>query len=320
MNVFQGIAMKRRSTSFVAVLALVAGLLVVAFGISAPSAFACTVGDPDCVTVGVGTNPTPGGGSSTPPGGGGTTTDPCTVDPNSAACKGELAARTCSALAADWATGGGAGQGRDLNALTPALLADLNADLAASGCPPWGGGTTIDPATLAQQAAASFQLPHPSGHRSPSESQLYQGYPLTWVNLWTFFWTDPATWKTLSATATAGAVWATVKATPVSLTFDPGDGSDQVSCDGPGRPWEDSDGNNAPDQGACGFQYRKVSGPGYDHPFTSTQTITWQLTWTGSGNTSGTLTERTTATSGQLKVLQIQAVNCTPVNGQCPRS
>lgn len=219
----------------------------------------------------------------------------------------------CSALAADWAVGGGAGKGFNLNKLTPAELASLNADLALSGCPPWGGaGTVIDPATLARQAAASFLLPHPSGHRSPSETLDYRGYPFTYVNLWLFFWTDTATWNncggTCTATARVGVVYATVTAKPVSLTFDPGDGSTPVLCAGPGRPWVDSDGDGPPTQGACAYQYSKVTGPGFDHPVTSRQTITWQLTWTGSGNTSGTLTSKTTSTTGQLNVLQIQTV------------
>lgn len=68
-------------------------------------------------------------------------------------------------------------------------------------------------------------------------------------------------------------------------------------------------GNDKPSaHGGCGYRYSKVTGPSYDHPVTSTQTITWDLTWTGSDNTSGTLTNRTTSTSSRLNVLQIQTV------------
>lgn len=275
----------------------------------------CPPADPNCVTVGAGSPGSPGGGSSVPPGeAGGTQADPCVVDPNSSACAAENAARMCSTLAADWAVGGGAGKGRDLNNLTPVLLADLNKDLAMSNCPPWGaGGTVVDTATLAVQAAASFRLPDPSGDRSPSPSQLYNGYPFTYLNLWTFYWTDPGAWVNCggacTATARAGGNYATVTARPVSLTFDPGNGSPAVSCPGPGRPWVESDGNNAPTGGACAYKYAHVTGPGYDQPVTSTQTITWELTWVGSNNTAGTLTQRTTARNGPLNVLQIQTVN-----------
>lgn len=165
-------------------------------------------------------------------------------------------------------------------------------------------GLPPSPAQLAQRAAASFKFPKPSGHRSPSETLLFQGYPFSYVQLWLFYWTDPGTWKTLTATARAGGVFATVTAKPMSLTYAPGDGSATVSCGGPGRRWTDADGNSAPRGGACGFQYKQVT----SSPITSTQTITWKITWVGSGGTSGTLPDQSTSTSGQLNVMQIQTV------------
>ncbi|PZS32189.1 MAG: hypothetical protein DLM61_07275 [Pseudonocardiales bacterium] len=165
-------------------------------------------------------------------------------------------------------------------------------------------GLPPSPAQLAQRAAASFRFPKPSGHRSPSETLRYQGYPFSYVQLWLFYWTDPGTWRTLTATARAGGVFATVTAKPVSLTYDPGDGSSAVSCGGPGRPWTDADGNRAPSGGACGYQYKAVT----SSPITSTQTITWKITWVGSGGTSGALPDQSTSKSGQLNVMQIQTV------------
>ncbi len=165
-------------------------------------------------------------------------------------------------------------------------------------------GMPPSPAQLAQRAAASFTFAKPSGHRSPPEDLRYQGYPFSYVNLWLFYWTNPGTWKTLTATARAGGVWATATATPSSLTFDPGDGSAGVSCPGPGRRWMDVDGNNPPSGGGCGYQYKRVT----SSPITSTQTIKWRITWRGSGGTSGTLPDRSTSTSGQLQVMQIQTV------------
>lgn len=289
------------------VLALVTSLMATSsFGvllvISSPQASACNpsqVGS--CVGVSVGVPGSPGAGQS--PAGGGVVAPagPVVVDP-CAAYPGPLHQFCVTS------TGVGCLGLFDKNSATVSFEA-LNALLSSNGCPTLTAGSIApSPATLAQQAAASFQLPAPAGHRSPPETDDYQGFPMTWVNLWTFFWTDPATWKPLTATAQVGGVWATVTATPTALGFDPGDGSDPVSCAGPGRPWLKADGNNAPNQGACGFQYRKVSGPGMSNPYTSTQTITWQLTWTGSSNTSGTLTQRSTSVSGQLNVLQIQSV------------
>jgi hypothetical protein len=135
---------------------------------------------------------------------------------------------------------------------------------------------------------------------------MYRGYPFTYVGLWTFWWTSPSTWKTLTATASAAGFAATVTAEPIALVYDPGDGSAAVSCSGPGRPWTNADGNSAPSDGACGYQYTKVTGSG--SPITSTESIVWKITWTGTGGSAGELPQLATSTSGQLNVMQIQTV------------
>ena len=262
----------------------------------------CPPGSLDCVGVGAGGGGQAGGGGGGPERGTGgrTKLDPCAKYPGAfhTLCeKHQGTGLGCLGLYDQY-----------FGTMT---LAAFNQFMTDNGCPTVAPGATPPPtpAELAQQAADSFYLPHPSGHRSPPEGKPYNEYPFTYVNLWTFYWSDPGSWSSLTATASAGGNWATVTAKPASLTFDPGNGSAAVSCAGPGRPWVESDGNSAPSQGACGYQYSKVTGPGYNHPVTSTQTITWQLTWIGSGNTSGTLTQRTTATNGQLNVLQIKTVN-----------
>jgi hypothetical protein len=252
-----------------------------------------------------------GGGGTGGGGGGGTSGDPCAPYPNAAygdkppkvslTCADELQGKFCNAMLGDMLDGL---KYASVNNLTPAQTALVNQNLAGGGCPP-----IVTAATLAQQAYDSIIFPHPSGHRSPSEGQEYNGYPFTYVGLWTYFWTDPATWKSLTASASAAGLTATVIAKPVALSFDPGDGSPALSCDGPGRAWRESDGNSAPTDGACGYQYSTVSGPGYGHPITSTQTILWKITWTGTGNTGGEIPELSTSTSGQLNVMQIKTVN-----------
>jgi len=190
-------------------------------------------------------------------------------------------------------------------------LAELNTYLntigASKSCPAVSGppaGTAPSPETLARQAMKTITFPAPSGHRSPSESQLYAGIPFTWVNLWTFYWTDPATWHSLSATAAVGGVSATVTAVPMRLSFDPGNGTPAVICDGPGRAWDTSDGNGPPTGGACAYQYSMAS----SGALITTQTITWKITWVGSGGASGVLPDITTSTPGQLRVMQVQVV------------
>jgi hypothetical protein len=163
--------------------------------------------------------------------------------------------------------------------------------------------TQGSPAVAAHNALAGISFPNPSGDRSPSQNQLYRGYPFTYTGLWTYYWTSVG-WVTKSATANDGAQTATVTATPTALDFDPGDGLSSVTCDGPGRPWTASDGNSAPADGACGYQYRQVT----SSPLTSTQTLVWTLTWKVSGDAGALPTTFSTSTSGQLNVMQIQTV------------
>jgi hypothetical protein len=199
--------------------------------------------------------------------------------------------------------------------LVPGHQVYWTAEQEELGCPP--PGTVIaapppDPGTVAKAAEANFRLIKPSGHRSPSETQLHQGYPVSYTNVWTYFWTDPDTWRTQTATATVTSggvtVTAVVTARPVSLTFDPGDGHAAVSCAGPGRPAVAASDDPAPSDGVCGYRYTQVSGPGLTHPFTSTQTITYDVTWTATGSPGGRFAQVSTSTAGPLNVLQIQSI------------
>ena len=160
------------------------------------------------------------------------------------------------------------------------------------------------PEQLARQALATLTVPSPVMQRSPSASNSDNGVPYTWVNLWTWVWTDPTSWSPLSARAAAGAVWAEVEVTPTRLTFVPGDGGAGVVCPGPGRPWREADGNAAPTAGGCGYRYKHVAAT----PVTATLSIEWQVTWRGSGGTGGTLPAMTTQASSSFVVQQIQVV------------
>jgi hypothetical protein len=147
-------------------------------------------------------------------------------------------------------------------------------------------------------------LPKPTIERSPDETIRFKGDPMTWVNLWTWFWTDPAAYQPMAQTVSAGSVSATVTAQPVGLLFDPGDGSAPVRCAGPGRAWLERDGDAA-SPGGCGYRYRSVT----DGMITSTVSILWDVSWTGTGGVSGVLPQMRTQASAPLRVMQIQVVN-----------
>lgn len=177
-----------------------------------------------------------------------------------------------------------------------------NDGAAAGGAP--AGVPVVTPAQLALEARDQLPLTAPTVHRSPDETGDYEGSPFTWVHLWTYFWTEPADFRSLTQTVSVGAVSATVIATPVALVFEPGDGGEAVTCAGPGSAWTEADGNDAPASG-CGYQYRRVTEGEVD----SQLSISWQVTWTGTGATGGALPAMQTSTLAPLRVLQVQVVN-----------
>ena len=159
---------------------------------------------------------------------------------------------------------------------------------------------------LARAAANTLVLPKPRVRRNPAGDAL--------VNLPTWWWVDAAQWTLLRQRTQAGPVWAEVTATPVSTSWDPGDASAPVVCNGPGIPYDTS--RSAQTQSTdCSYTYRRSSG---DQPqtgpsvndrfFTVTVTTTWQVSWTGFGGSGGTLPVLTTSSSFPLAVTQRQTV------------
>lgn len=171
--------------------------------------------------------------------------------------------------------------------------------------PPPGIGPTA--AQLAQQALSSLVIPKPTEGRYPS-GRLRDGRAYTVVRAYTWYWTDPSTYKAKSARASAGPVWAAVTVTPVALTFTPGDGSAGVSCAGPGTPWRSGDGVWAPSPSGCEFRYQHSSIHQPGEVVTATYGIRWQVTWVGSGGTSGTLPDQTTTSTSTFAVAEVESV------------
>jgi hypothetical protein len=216
--------------------------------------------------------------------------DPCARNPTGTACAAYDHGRYCGAWAAVFL---------ELVDLAPTGLGPL---LRSVGC----AQQTVEltPAVLAQQASGLLRLPAPTIERSPDAANSDHGVPYTWVNLWTWFWTSPATFTARSRTVSAGTVSATATATPTALIFDPGTGDVPVECPGPGRPWRTVDGNDAPADGGCGYRYRQVN-----TSVTATVSIRWTVTWTGSNGQSGQLPPLITTASSTFAVEQIQVVN-----------
>ncbi len=172
-----------------------------------------------------------------------------------------------------------------------------------NGTTPSVGVATLTPAQLAVEARDLLVLSHPTVNRSPDATLTFRGEPFTYVNLGTYFYTSAASYRPVSHTLSVGPVSATVTAKPVGLLFDPGDGSKAVVCEGPGRDWMKSDADHdAP--GGCSYRYSAAT----DKELPARVEILWQVSWTGTAGTGGTLPTMETITRSPLRVLQIQTV------------
>lgn len=170
-------------------------------------------------------------------------------------------------------------------------------------------GIAVGP-RAAEQAAQTLPLPAPTIHTNPPEntSQL--------VGLESWFHVDTP-WQPTTATATITAIAATVTATPTNVTWDFGDGSPIQTCSDPGKPFTTHDGSyNDPYAGMqpCTHTYDRRSTDSAtpraqpDGTFTVTATVTYNVTWTATDGTTGTLDPITRTGQTNIRVLEAQAL------------
>lgn len=165
----------------------------------------------------------------------------------------------------------------------------------------------IDPAAVAQQALTTLRIPAPTPGRYPA-GRLQDGRPYTVVRAYTWYYTDRAGFKVLTARAAVGAVSAQVTVTPTRLSFTPGDGARAVSCPGPGVAWQRSDGPWAASPAGCDYRYPHSSIGEPNGEVTATYGITWAITWSASTGASGTLPPLTTTVNSTFAVAEAEAV------------
>ena len=150
---------------------------------------------------------------------------------------------------------------------------------------------------VAQQAVSRLDLPQLPIAMSPPGTQLV-GVP-TWL------WIDSTTWTTRSASASVGAVTATATATPSRVVWSTGDGA-QVTCTGPGTPWQQGTDPAAPSP-TCGHVYRRASTTAAGGAFPVTATVSWSIAWSGAGQ-AGALPALTTSATTSTRVDEVRAV------------
>ena len=146
-------------------------------------------------------------------------------------------------------------------------------------------------AQLAAEATAGLEVPVPTPDSNPAGGVTIVHFP-TW--LWT------GGWASMTASATAADVTSTVVATPVSVTWDMGDGHSR-HCDGPGTAY-DVDLAEAAQSSACTYSYASAA------TFAVDVTISWHLEWSSPGNGGGDLGAVTRTATLPLQVLQLDTV------------
>jgi len=162
-------------------------------------------------------------------------------------------------------------------------------------------GPVVTPAQLAQQAYNRLRLPLPVPEFNPRRSS--SAGDATLVTIPTWFWVTD--WSGASQRTQAGGVWAEVTAEPVSTEWTPGDGSPPVRCPGAGVPWREGMDESA---STCKYAYTQSSATQPGNRYTGRVTVTWRVTWQGSGGVGGTLPLMTRGTTFGIAVMERQTV------------
>ncbi|EFL34124.1 secreted protein [Streptomyces viridochromogenes DSM 40736] len=135
------------------------------------------------------------------------------------------------------------------------------------------------------------------------------------VNLPTWVWLDKGTFKDVKVRAELPNtnLWAETTAKPVALHLQPGtedaevfpaSGDCEINDDGSiGTPYTKGSANETP---PCGIRYLRATD---GTPYHLSASITWQITWEGSGGTGGDLPDGTFETTQDMNVQEIQSIN-----------
>lgn len=130
-----------------------------------------------------------------------------------------------------------------------------------------------------------------------------------------FFFSVPAEqWTTISPTATQGAFYLTINATPATLTFDPGSPGRRAQCDNPGRIVRNQRQARAAKSLGCFHVYENAPRGGATFP--AKLSITWNLSVTTNLDPGEYVNlvpaTMTTTTAFDVPVIELQPVLVEP--------
>ncbi|MFF9188438.1 MULTISPECIES: hypothetical protein [Streptomyces] len=135
------------------------------------------------------------------------------------------------------------------------------------------------------------------------------------VNLPTWVWLDKGTFKEVKVRAELPntGLWAETTAKPVALHLEPGtddaqtfpaSGDCEINADGSiGTPYTKGKADQTP---PCGIRYLRASN---GEPYQLKASVTWEISWEGSGGTAGDLPDGTFETTQDMQVQEIQSIN-----------
>ncbi|MGW3950110.1 hypothetical protein ACWEKM_03855 [Streptomyces sp. NPDC004752] len=163
------------------------------------------------------------------------------------------------------------------------------------------------PETLAAYAYDQISVPKTEIELKPETKST--------VNLPTWVWLDKGTFTdvTVRAELPGTGLWAETTAKPVALHLEPGtadaetypaSGDCTINDDGSiGTPYEKGSAGRTP---PCGITYLRATN---GQPYQLKASITWQITWVGTGGAKGDLPDGTFETAQDMNVQEIQSVN-----------
>lgn len=165
--------------------------------------------------------------------------------------------------------------------------------------PPPGFGGLPSPAQLAAQAVNQLPIRGPEIGIAPAPD----GAGLVGLPIWMWTQVSTQTWGPASATASVPGLSVTATARAQKIVWSMGDGV-SVTCTSPGTPYKPSYGNRtSPD---CGYRgYARPSSTIAGGRYTITGVTTWDVTWSGGGQTGQLTVTRTSTTAIQIDELQV---------------
>jgi len=161
---------------------------------------------------------------------------------------------------------------------------------------------TPSAAVLAQMAANGMRLPVPGVRTWPaSGSRGLVNLPV---------WLHVDNWATLSASASAGGLAATVEAVPIRAEWAMDDGA--VTCTDAGSAYDVAL-RPDPASSSCSYTYRRSSGTRADLTFHDSATVVWHLRWFATNGQGGDLGEVSSpAARFDLQIEESQALVAPP--------